>query len=132
MKRIINILCIVFLFFLPLKVNANIICNDGTRSKSCTVCSKGCCSRHGGCNNNSSYSGNNYSDQSSESNHNSTSPSSSTSNSTGSNSYDSSYNSDNESNPVESEEQSSGWYYLIILFVLDLDKLFLSFLLLYA
>ena len=33
------------------RVNANIICNDGTVSKSCSTCSKGCCSRHGGCSN---------------------------------------------------------------------------------
>ena len=26
-----------------------IICNDGTRSPSCTTCSQGCCSGHGGC-----------------------------------------------------------------------------------
>ncbi|MCA9489144.1 MAG: hypothetical protein KC621_04460 [Myxococcales bacterium] len=26
-----------------------IICNDGTRSPTCTSCSSGCCSGHGGC-----------------------------------------------------------------------------------
>ena len=36
-------------------VNANIICNDGTVSRSCGTCHQGCCSRHGGCS--SGYSG---------------------------------------------------------------------------
>jgi len=27
----------------------NIVCNDGTRSPSCTTCSSGCCSGHDGC-----------------------------------------------------------------------------------
>ncbi len=31
------------------KSNSHIMCNDGTRSPSCTSCSRGCCSRHGGC-----------------------------------------------------------------------------------
>lgn len=26
-----------------------ILCNDGTRSPTCTTCSQGCCSSHGGC-----------------------------------------------------------------------------------
>lgn len=26
-----------------------ITCNDGTKSESCTTCSQGCCSSHGGC-----------------------------------------------------------------------------------
>lgn len=29
--------------------NVHILCNDGTRSPSCTSCDKGCCSGHGGC-----------------------------------------------------------------------------------
>ena len=37
-----------FVSIIPV-VNANIICNDGTRSNSCTDCHQGCCSRHGGC-----------------------------------------------------------------------------------
>ena len=45
----------MFLFFIsPIAVSANIICNDGTVSKTCSVCSRGCCSRHGGCSNSSS------------------------------------------------------------------------------
>lgn len=32
----------------PLPVD-NIICNDGTPSPTCTTCSAGCCSHHGGC-----------------------------------------------------------------------------------
>lgn len=51
---------ILILVFLPLKVHANIICNDGTRSATCANCHQGCCSRHGGCtadaqNNDSNY-----------------------------------------------------------------------------
>lgn len=30
----------------------NIICNDGTISKSCQFCTRGCCSGHGGCTDN--------------------------------------------------------------------------------
>ena len=30
-------------------VFANIMCNDGTRSPSCSDCHRGCCSHHGGC-----------------------------------------------------------------------------------
>ena len=41
---------IVFIMIIiPIPVYANIICNDGTVSKSCTDCHQGCCSRHGGC-----------------------------------------------------------------------------------
>lgn len=63
--------CIISIFvllmiFLPTGVNANIVCNDGTVSSSCSDCHKGCCSQHGGCssgttnNNNSSSRGSNY------------------------------------------------------------------------
>ena len=37
------------LIFWPFTVKANIICNDGTTSPSCSTCHKGCCSKHGGC-----------------------------------------------------------------------------------
>lgn len=29
--------------------NTGILCNDGTRSPTCTTCTSGCCSGHGGC-----------------------------------------------------------------------------------
>lgn len=29
--------------------NSGILCNDGTRSPTCTTCTSGCCSGHGGC-----------------------------------------------------------------------------------
>lgn len=47
-------LIIILTFILPVIVNANIICNDGTRSPSCSDCHRGCCSHHGGCTNGSS------------------------------------------------------------------------------
>ena len=37
------------LIIIPMNVFANVICNDGTVSPTCSVCSRGCCSRHGGC-----------------------------------------------------------------------------------
>lgn len=42
---------IVFMFFvlIPFNVKANIMCNDGSISSSCTDCHRGCCSKHGGC-----------------------------------------------------------------------------------
>ena len=43
---------IILILFSFLIVNANIICNDGSVSKSCKTCHRGCCSRHGGCSNN--------------------------------------------------------------------------------
>ena len=48
MKRIFITLFIVVIL-LPLKVKANIMCNDGTVSPSCQYCHSGCCSYHGGC-----------------------------------------------------------------------------------
>ena len=48
-KRVFIIILILFSFLI---VNANIICNDGSVSKSCRTCHKGCCSKHGGCSNN--------------------------------------------------------------------------------
>ena len=54
MKKCYFVLGIIMLlmFVLPNNVYANIICNDGTVSPSCTDCHRGCCSRHGGCTNN--------------------------------------------------------------------------------
>lgn len=40
---------ILALFLIPLIVNANIQCNDGTESSSCIDCHRGCCSGHLGC-----------------------------------------------------------------------------------
>ena len=45
---------VLLMMFLPIVVNANIVCNDGTISPSCGDCHKGCCSSHGGCSNSSS------------------------------------------------------------------------------
>lgn len=64
MKKILYIMFIGSLM-IPIGVNANIMCNDGTISASCTDCHTGCCSRHGGCTDNPNnggggYSNNNY------------------------------------------------------------------------
>ena len=48
----------------PITVNANIMCNDGTESPTCTDCHRGCCSNHGGCV--SDYNENNYNNYESE------------------------------------------------------------------
>lgn len=68
---IIGIFTLLIILF-PTVVNANIVCNDGTVSPSCSDCHKGCCSKHGGCssgasNNSSSSSGttDNYSNNNS-------------------------------------------------------------------
>ncbi len=45
---------VLLINFFPTIVNANIICNDGTVSPSCTSCHRGCCSHHGGCSNGTS------------------------------------------------------------------------------
>ena len=42
-------LFLVVLTFYPIVVKANIVCNDGTTSPSCSTCHRGCCSKHGGC-----------------------------------------------------------------------------------
>ena len=47
MKR--SVFIILFIVFFPLNVKANIMCNDGTISPSCTSCHQGCCSHHRGC-----------------------------------------------------------------------------------
>lgn len=52
-RYVINVL-VLLLITLPIAVNANIVCNDGTVSPSCADCHRGCCSHHGGCS--SSYS----------------------------------------------------------------------------
>ena len=51
MKKMFFIIGTLLLIY-PINASANIICNDGTVSASCTDCHTGCCSRHGGCTNN--------------------------------------------------------------------------------
>lgn len=58
---VIWIVLLLFVFLIPVNVSANIMCNDGTMSPSCKVCSQGCCSWHGGCASSSyNYSYNDY------------------------------------------------------------------------
>ena len=47
--KILKKLFFVIIILFPLNVYANIMCKDGTISPSCTTCSRGCCSHHGGC-----------------------------------------------------------------------------------
>ena len=49
---------VIVLLLIPLTVYANIECNDGTISPSCSDCHTGCCSRHGGCTDNPNSSSN--------------------------------------------------------------------------
>lgn len=52
MNKNLKVLLIIFvclLFVFPTFVKANIICNDGSQSPSCSYCHPGCCSWHGGC-----------------------------------------------------------------------------------
>lgn len=62
MKKIMLIIVTCILLFSPLKVNANITCNDGTISPTCTDCYQGCCSGHGGCTSNPNHYSNKYHD----------------------------------------------------------------------
>lgn len=65
MKKMLLFICLIFLIA-PVMVKANIMCNDGTISKSCTDCHPGCYSYHGGCANNydsSSYDEEDYDDE---------------------------------------------------------------------
>ena len=48
MKKVL-VFIISFLVLFVGNVNANIVCNDGTVSKTCTDCHRGCCSGHDGC-----------------------------------------------------------------------------------
>ena len=54
MKKYIKTI-LLLVIFIPLSVNANIMCNDGTVSPSCADCHRGCCSHHGGCASSYSY-----------------------------------------------------------------------------
>ena len=49
MRRTFLLLFCFIILFSYTDVFANIMCNDGTRSPSCTDCHRGCCSHHGGC-----------------------------------------------------------------------------------
>lgn len=49
MKKILIITLLIIIIVYPGKVIANIKCNDGTISPSCSDCHQGCCSHHGGC-----------------------------------------------------------------------------------
>lgn len=68
MQKIIVVLFLFALLFIPLNVNAGIRCADGWES-SCTVSGPGCCSHHGGVagssSSSSSYSRRNYNSYSS-------------------------------------------------------------------
>lgn len=56
-KKIFLIIC---MFIFPVFVNAGIVCNDGTVSRTCNDCHRGCCSRHGGCSSSSNYNSSSY------------------------------------------------------------------------
>jgi hypothetical protein len=57
--KIISLLVLLIIINIPTIVFANIVCNDGSISKSCVDCHSGCCSRHGGCTNNPNHGSNN-------------------------------------------------------------------------
>lgn len=65
MKKYILLILIVMFFINTQLVFANIMCNDGTESPTCTSCHQGCCSWHGGCASNNSNNSINNSDNSS-------------------------------------------------------------------
>ena len=49
MKRYIVIFMVCFFLLNIQLVSANIMCNDGSESPTCSDCHQGCCSWHGGC-----------------------------------------------------------------------------------
>lgn len=49
MKKVVVIALLMIFIIYPVEVFANITCNDGTISPSCSDCHQGCCSHHGGC-----------------------------------------------------------------------------------
>ena len=49
MRRLVLLLSCFIIMFSYTDVYANIMCRDGTVSKTCTDCHSGCCSWHGGC-----------------------------------------------------------------------------------
>ena len=49
-KKLLEVLLVLMALFIVMpKVNANVVCHDGTESKTCKTCEVGCCSCHGGC-----------------------------------------------------------------------------------
>ena len=48
MKKVVVIALLMIFIIYPVEVFANITCNDGTISPSCSDCHQGCCSHHGG------------------------------------------------------------------------------------
>lgn len=48
-KYVVLVLILICMICYMPNVKANIICNDGSVSNTCTDCHKGCCSKHGGC-----------------------------------------------------------------------------------
>ena len=59
MKKYCLFIIILLVYIIPVNVYANIQCNDGTISPSCSDCHRGCCSHHGGCASSSSPSASN-------------------------------------------------------------------------
>ena len=49
MKKYLIIIIVSLVLLVPGSVNAKIVCNDGSISKTCEDCHQGCCSHHGGC-----------------------------------------------------------------------------------
>ena len=50
-RKICAIIIASIAFCICINVKANVICNDGTESKSCVDCHQGCCRGHDGCSN---------------------------------------------------------------------------------
>ena len=69
MKRYIVIFMVCFFLLNIQLVSANIVCNDGTVSPTCTDCHRGCCSHHNGCSSSGSYTNNSYNNNTTTSNH---------------------------------------------------------------
>lgn len=64
MRRLFLILFSCIIMISCTDVYANIMCRDGSVSKTCTDCHRGCCSHHGGCASGGSSSSNNSSSRS--------------------------------------------------------------------
>jgi hypothetical protein len=48
-RWLLMLLLLAFLLWSCPAQSTNVMCNDGTRSPTCSTCSSGCCSHHGGC-----------------------------------------------------------------------------------
>lgn len=97
-------LFLIIILMIPLNIYANIVCNDGTISRSCSNCHKGCCSGHGGCTNGYNYN-NGYNNSSNYSNNNS-------SNSGSSN--NGIQNNDNSINENTKESESKAFWLILL------------------